>query len=175
MSKKVVLYARVSREEQAKGDAVSIDEQLADMRTLCQRQGWIVANAYVECEDDRATQNPKKVAIVNPSGERADRPQFLRLLEQVRSGVVEAVVCWRDDRLVRHPRVAVVLEDALDVADQNRKGLDRVQILDATGAVIDRFTLNIKAAIWHEENKRRAERIRMGKAGTLKDGRWPGQ
>jgi len=47
--------------------------------------------------------------------------------------------------------------------------------LDATGAVIDRFTLNIKAAIWREENKRRAERMRMGKIGTLKDRRWPGQ
>jgi len=40
--------------------------------------------------------------------------------------------------------------------------------------MIDRFTLSIKATIWREENKRRAERTRMGKEATLKMGRWPG-
>lgn len=174
-SKQVILYARVSREEQAKDDAVSIDEQWADMRVLCERSGWHIVAEYVDCEDYRATQNPKKGAIVNPSGERIDRPQFLLLLEHVKTGEVDAVLCWRDDRLVRHPRVAVVLEDALDVGDRNRKSNTKTQVLDATGAVIDRFTLHIKAAIWREENKRRTERMRMGKIGTLKEGRWPGQ
>jgi DNA invertase Pin-like site-specific DNA recombinase len=47
-------------------------------------------------------------------------------------------------------------------------------VYDATGAPIDRFTLSIKATIWREENKRRAERVKLGKIGTLKEGRWPG-
>jgi|GEM_PF-4885193 len=173
--KRVLLYARVSREEQDKDDAVSIDEQLAEMRGLCHKQGWEVTAEHIDRSDYRATQNPKKGKIVNPSGERSDRPQFLAALERVRAGEVDAVLCWRDDRLVRHPRVAVALEDALDAGDQKRRGKDPIRILDATGAHIDRFTLNIKAAVWREENKRRAERMRMGKVGTLKDGRWPGQ
>jgi DNA invertase Pin-like site-specific DNA recombinase len=173
--RRVLLYARVSREEQAKDDSVSIDEQLSDMHSLCRKQGWQTVAEHVDCEDYRATQSPKKGVIVNPSGERTDRPQFLAALERIKAGEVDAILCWRDDRLVRHPRVAVVLEDALDIGDKQRRGKDPIQILDATGAHIDRFTLNIKAAVWREENKRRAERMRMGKIGTLKDGRWPGQ
>jgi site-specific DNA recombinase len=75
---------------------------------------------------------------------------------------------------VRHPRVAVALEDALDVGDTKRDSKSKVEIRDATGAVIDRFTLSIKATIWREENKRRAERVRMGKMATLDQGYWPG-
>lgn len=40
--------------------------------------------------------------------------------------------------------------------------------------MLDRFTLHIKASVWREENKRRAERIKLGKIATLKEGRYPG-
>lgn len=179
MKTKAVLYARVSSEEQAKGDAVSIDSQLADMRQLCERNGWQIHNTFVDCENYQASQQPKKGKTVSPSGERADRPQFLAMLDAVRGGGVDVVLCWRDDRLMRHPRVAVALEDALDVGDVARVGGGRpagkITIHDATGAPIDRFTLSIKAVIWREENKRRVERITMGKVGVLEKGRWPGK
>ena len=106
--------------------------------------------------------------IVNPSGERADRPHFLAMLEHIKVDAIDFVLCWRDDRLVRHPRVAVALEDALDQGDLRRNGREQIKVIDATGAIIDRFTLSIKATIWREENKRRAERSKMGKFGTLK-------
>jgi DNA invertase Pin-like site-specific DNA recombinase len=106
----------------------------------------------IDCENYRATQNPSKSKMVNPSGERADRPALLELLERLKTGQLDAVVCWRDDRLVRHPRVAVALEDALDLGDARRNGKPRITLFDATGATIDRFTLSIKAAVWREEN-----------------------
>jgi DNA invertase Pin-like site-specific DNA recombinase len=171
MAERVVLYARVSTESQ--GERVSINQQTADMQALCERSDWEILGEFVDCENYKATQAPKRGQIVNPSGERADRPQFLQMLELVRSGGVDVVVCWRDDRLVRHPRVAVALEDALDLGDAERSGKTKIQIRDATGATIDRFTLSIKATIWREENKRRAERVNLGKMGTLKEGRWP--
>jgi hypothetical protein len=46
----------------------------------------------------------------------------------------------------------VALEDALDIGDAARNGKPKIQLCDATGAVIDRFTLSIKATIWREEN-----------------------
>jgi DNA invertase Pin-like site-specific DNA recombinase len=172
----VVKYARVSDPKlQDADDKVSIDEQLADMQALCDRNSWQVVGEFVDREYYRATQAPKKGKVVNPSGERADRPQFLTMLDVVKKGEVDAVLCWRDDRLVRHPRVAVALEDALDIGDSRRNGRPRIEIRDATGAMIDRFTLSIKAAVWREENKRRAERSRMGKEATLRMGRWPGE
>lgn len=169
----VALYARVSKEEQAE-EGASIDQQIADMESLCERNGWNVAELFVDCENYRATQNPSKGKIVNPSGERADRPALLEMLERLRTGDLDAVVCWRDDRLVRHPRVALALEDALDIGDVHRNGKPRIALHDATGSTIDRFTLSIKATIWREENKRRAERSQMGKVATLRQGRWPG-
>jgi len=172
--KKVGGYARVSQEEQAQGEARSIEQQIAEIKALCERNGWTLAEVFVDRENYRATQAPKRGQIVNPSGERVDRPAFLAMLEKLKTGELDAVVCWRDDRLVRHPRVAVALEDALDLGDARRNGKGKIAIYDATGVQIDRFTLSIKATIWREENKRRAERTKMGKIATLKEGRWPG-
>jgi DNA invertase Pin-like site-specific DNA recombinase len=170
----VAQYVRVSSEEQAKGEHVSIEQQIADIQALCDRNSWNVLQQFIDSENYCATQSPKRGKIVNPSGERADRPAFLAMLEMIKTGAIDAVACWRDDRLVRHPRVAVALEDALDIGDTQRNNQTKIRVFDATGAIIDRFTLSIKATIWREENKRRAERIRMGKVATLKRGRWPG-
>jgi len=172
---RTVNYARVSDPStQDTKDKVSIDQQLAEMRALCERMGWQIVEEFVDNENYKAMQSPNKGKVVNPSGERADRPQFLAMLEVVKTGDTDAVVCWRDDRLVRHPRVAVALEDALDIGDTQRNGRSKIEIRDATGAQIDRFTLSIKATIWREENKRRAERTKMGRIATLQQGRWPG-
>jgi site-specific DNA recombinase len=171
---RVVQYARVSLEMQDTEDKASIAQQLAAMDELCQRNGWQIVGVFVDKENYKATQRPNRGKMVNPSGERADRPEFLKMLEVVKTGDADIVLCWRDDRLVRHPRVAVALEDALDIGDAQRTGSDKIEIRDATGAPIDRFTLSIKATIWREENKRRAERTKMGKVATLQQGRWPG-
>jgi DNA invertase Pin-like site-specific DNA recombinase len=121
------------------------------------------------------TRTPNKGKRVQPSGEYDDRPAFLAMLEAVKTGDVDVIICWWDDRLVRHPRVNMAIEDALDEGDRKRKGKPKIEIVDATGAILDRFTMSIKAAVWKEENKRRVERIHMGKMGTLKAGGWPGR
>jgi DNA invertase Pin-like site-specific DNA recombinase len=170
-----LLYARVSQEIQAEGNSVSIEQQLAEMRALCQKRGWQIAKEYIDTQNYLATQNPNKGKIVNPSGERADRPAFLEMLEAIKTGNYEVILCWRDDRLVRHPRVDVALEDALDEADALKKGGEKIQLFDATGTEINRFFLNIVSGIWRQESKRRSERTRMGKFSTLKEGRWCGE
>ncbi|MEA3342456.1 MAG: recombinase family protein, partial [Chloroflexota bacterium] len=176
MMKQAALYARVSDpNSQDTKNSVSIDQQLTTQRELCKQNGWQIVGEFVDREYYKATQPPKRGKMVNPSGERADRPEFLKMLKVIEAGDADAVMCWRDDRLVRHPRVAVALEDALDIGDAQRNGKGKIEIRDATGAMIDRFTLSIKATIWREENKRRAERTRMGKIATLEQGHWPGR
>lgn len=174
MSKKVVLYPRVSSEAQASEERVSIEQQLADMNKLIERNNWTVLGVFIEKESYIKTRPPYKGMKVNPSGEYDDRPQLLAMLEYIKTRDVDAIVCWRDDRLVRHPRVAVMLEDALDEADKRRIGKAKIEVYDASGAILDRFTLGIKAQLWREENKRRTERVKLGKVGTLQVGRWPG-
>lgn len=172
---RAVLYARVSKEDQNKDDCVSIDEQIDQMHIFCERSGWNILAEYTDAENYKATQVPKKGRVVNPSGERADRPQFLAMLERIKAGDADIVLYWRDDRLVRHPRVASALEDALDLGDKERGTRPSIKLMDTAGVVLDRFVLHIKAAIWREENKRRVERIKLGKVGTLKQGQWPGE
>lgn len=174
MTKTAVVYARVSTEGQNREGTVSIEQQLQACRALCERGGWEIAGEFVDAQNYTATQNPKRGKTVNPSGERADRPALLKVLELVRAGELDMVVAWREDRLVRHPRVYVALEDALDAGDARRGRRDKTLVLDATGAVVDRFVLGIKAQMGREENRRRSERVRMGKIGTLQAGGWPG-
>jgi DNA invertase Pin-like site-specific DNA recombinase len=131
MSKSAVIYARVSSEEQAKGEAVSIDGQLFDCLALVARNGWQVSGQYIDCEDYKATQDPKRGRMANPSGERADRPEFLKLLEQDKAGEADIILGWRDDRLVRHPRAAAALTDAIDAGNVKHKG-GKIGIYDAT-------------------------------------------
>ena len=169
-----VIYARVSKEEQDQGDSVSISQQIELCRALCARNDWQIFDEFVDNQNYIAQKKPKKGTKVNPSGERDDRPGLLAMLDVAKTGQADVIIAWRDDRLVRHPRVNVAIEDALDTGDSNRKGKPKIQIVDATGAVLDRFTMSIKAAIWKEENKRRVERYTLGKIGTLKAGFWPG-
>ena len=68
------------------------------MRALCDRNGWRVLAEFVDAKDYRATHPPKRGKVVNPSGERADRPAFLQMLEMVKTGEPDVVLCWRDDR-----------------------------------------------------------------------------
>jgi len=172
--KQAIMYSKVSSEEQAKGDAVSLDQQEADMRALAERNNWQIVNHFVDCKNYKATQAPKKGKIINPSGERADRPRFLEMLGHIESGKYDVVLCWRDDRLMRHPQVAVALEDALDLGDAKRNGSGKIEVYEANGAPVDRMMMHMKAIIWREENRRRTERMKMAKIGTLQGGRWPG-
>lgn len=173
-TKTVVTYTRVSSEAQDTEDKVSIEQQTADIDKLITRNGWTVAAAFSDTERYIKTKSPNKGKRVQPSGEYDDRPGLVAMLEMVKAGGVDAIVCWRDDRLMRHTRVYSAVEDALDEADRNRQGRPAVEVYDATGSKLDRFVLGIKAQIGREENKRRVERIKMGKVGTLKRGFWPG-
>lgn len=173
-SKTVVTYTRVSSEGQDTEDKVSIAEQQADIDERITRNGWTVAASLSDAERYVKTKSPNKGKRVQPSGEYDDRPGFVAMLEMIKQGGIDAIVCWRDDRLMRHTRVYSAVEDALDEADKVRQGRPPVEIYDATGNKLDRFVLGIKAQIGREENKRRVERVKMGKIGTLKRGLWPG-
>ena len=99
-------YREYSQEFKLEGDSVSLEQQSKDMYALCERQGWSIVDELEDSSNHRATKYPHKGMIVNPSGERDDRLQFLTMLQSVKTGDIDAVVCWKDDRLVRHPRVS---------------------------------------------------------------------
>ena len=92
--KKAAIYARVSSERQAGNDRVSIEVQLAESEAYCKERGYAVVGRYVDCEKYRV-----RGKLVQPSGERKDRPEYRKMLKAVLAGEFGVIVAWKEDRL----------------------------------------------------------------------------
>jgi site-specific DNA recombinase len=97
MTKRAGIYARISSDRD--GTQLGVTRQLEDCRTLAATHGWTVVDEYVD--NDVSAYSAKK------------RPEYLRILEDMRSGRLDALVVYNADRLNRRPRD---LEDLIDVA-----------------------------------------------------------
>ena len=96
VSKEAVGYARLSLDRN--GEGLAIARQREDMERKAASLGWTLVEFY---EDNDTTADPKKKV----------RPSFQRLLADMRTGRVQRVLCYDQDRLVRDPRE---LEDIVD-------------------------------------------------------------
>jgi DNA invertase Pin-like site-specific DNA recombinase len=175
MKPQAVIYIRVSSEKQAGDDKVSLDQQLADCRALCEAQGFTIAGIFKDSERYTKTKAPYKGKVVQPSGRYDDRPGFVQMLNRIEAGDIDAVVYWDNYRLGRHYRVLGTLANSLDIGGQRRNGRGDIQLWEASKrAMISRIVLGIMISIAQEENESRTRRVKMGKLGTLEQGRWPG-
>lgn len=174
MSKQVVRYARVSTEKQAEETTkVSLPQQLLDMDSTCNHHPeWEVIAAFIDDRDYIATKAPKRGKKINPSGTRDDRPEFVKMLDLIRTGEVDIILCAFDDRLYRHERVVTAIKEALEEGEAKRKGRE-IEIWQTSGIITKDF-MYLQAMMWRKENERRKERFANGRAGTLLQGRWPG-
>jgi site-specific DNA recombinase len=116
--------------------------QVEDCRRLAEQRGFAVADVYVD--DD----------ISAWSGKR--RPQFERLLEDLRSGRIGAVLAWHLDRLTRHPRE---LEAFIDLCDELRVELGCVTGDVDLGSHIGRLTARMLGGLARYESDHKSERI----------------
>lgn len=98
---RAVVYARISSDRD--GGRLGTRRQLRDCEQLAESRGWVVTDRYVD--DDVSAYSGKQ------------RPEYRRLLADIESGLVDAVVVWHVDRLVRQPRE---LEQFLDTCDAAR-------------------------------------------------------
>jgi site-specific DNA recombinase len=82
------LYARISRDRG--GDELGVRRQISECEKLAKVRGFAIEATYVD--NDASAYKGRS------------RPQYERLLEDVRDGRIDAVVAWHPDRLYRHPR-----------------------------------------------------------------------
>jgi site-specific DNA recombinase len=150
------IYARISSDRE--GDNLAISRQLADCGQLADRRGWTVVERYVDSD------------ISAYSGKR--RPEYLRLLDDIEAGIVEAVVVYHADRLHRHPRE---LEDFIDLCQRTRTKIATVSgDLDLStheGQLLARIT----GAVARKESDDKSRRIRrkheeLASAGRVSGG-----
>ncbi len=93
------IYVRISRDSE--GLCLGVRRQLTDCERLAKQLGWTVAGLY-EDNDVSATRGKP-------------RPAYERMMRDVATGLIKAVVVWDVDRLTRTPRE---LEDVIDHADR---------------------------------------------------------
>lgn len=141
MDMMAAIYARISKDSE--GDGLGVARQIADCTAEVARRGWTLAGTYVD-NDVSATRS--KI-----------RPEYQRMLADVRAGRINALVVWDVDRLTRTPRE---LEDIIDFAD--RQGLELASI----GGVIDlatpqgRLVARMKGSVARHETEQQSRRLK---------------
>ena len=154
---RTVIYARVSSEEQAAEGKTSIETQKNDCRALAKSLGWIVVGEFV---DDKKFRVGKK--LVEPSGTRADRPQWRRMLEALAAGKADALIAWHSSRCYRAYRPMVDFLDILDAHPTIRVELVKEQF-NKQYAIFDAWK-------GKQENEARVYRTYQGWAGRARKG-----
>jgi DNA invertase Pin-like site-specific DNA recombinase len=150
------IYARISSDRE--GDNLAISRQLADCEQLAGRRGWKVVERYVDSD------------ISAYSGKR--RPEYLRMLDDIEAGAIQAVVVYHADRLHRQPRE---LEDVIDLCQRTKTKIATVSgdmdLSTHEGQLLARIT----GAVARKESDDKSRRIRrkheeLASAGKVSGG-----
>ncbi|MDC2953351.1 recombinase family protein [Streptomyces gilvifuscus] len=142
-TRRVGLYIRISDDREGAG--LGVKRQEDDCRELAASLGWNVVEVY----DDND---------MSASSRRKKRKGYHRMLADIQSGHIDAVIAWHPDRMYRQPRE---LEDLMDLLDD----LD-VELRTVRAGAIDlttpdgRMTARIQVAIAKREVEHRAHRIK---------------
>src|ERR1700761_9470309 len=92
----VAIYARISKD--STGERLGVERQLEDCRKLAHELGWTVGDEYV---DNDVSAFSGKV-----------RPEYRRMLDDLRARIRDAVIAHHTDRLHRSP---TELEEYIEV------------------------------------------------------------
>lgn len=159
------LYARLSRA--ADDSNVSLDGMVADMRALCEREGFTEVALHV---DDGL------------SGGYRDRDEFEAWLNDARTGACDVLVPYNTDRLTREGlNVAAMILDTLEGKDpaSGRPSHRAVRLIDCNG--LDslhgdafRFRFVIQAEVGRAERERIRQRSKDRARRLRSAGRWAG-
>jgi DNA invertase Pin-like site-specific DNA recombinase len=135
------IYARISSDRD--GTQLGVNRQLEDCRKLAAQKGWSVTDEYVDNDVSAYS--------------RVKRPEYSRLINDILSHRIDALVVYNADRLNRRPRD---LEDLIDVAET--AGLRDLAIV--TGDIDlstdqGRLLARLLAAVSANESESKARRI----------------
>ncbi len=150
---RVAIYNRISNDPQ--GIEAGVERQREDCHALAERLGWQVAETYVDNDLSAWTGRP--------------RPDYQRMLADIRAGKVDAVIVWHEDRLTRIPAELEEFAAACLKAGVNR-------LVSCYGDTDlsnddDMMTLRIKGAVARNQSDAASRRTRRGHLKLAKDGR----
>jgi site-specific DNA recombinase len=135
------LYARIS--EDRLGETTATGRQLEDCRKFAEAHGWTVGEVY----EDRDTSAYQRTTI---------RPEFERLVEDIRARRIDGVIAWKVDRLARRQKDLVRLDEVCRSAGAWITTLDGVDTRTAQG----RFLSELLTSLATMEGENIAARVR---------------
>jgi DNA invertase Pin-like site-specific DNA recombinase len=147
---RVALYSRVS----TKYGKQDVENQLAQLREYCDRQGWTIVHEYVD----------------HASGKRSDRAAFLEMFDAASRREFDCLLFWSLDRLSREGVVQTLQHlQRLTACGVHYKSFTE-QYLDSVGVFQD-AVIGILATIAKQERIRISERTLAGLARARKNGK----
>jgi DNA invertase Pin-like site-specific DNA recombinase len=150
------IYVRISQDRGGAGQGVERQEQ--ECRALARRLGWTVAGTY--CDNDLSAF----------SGRR--RPDYERMLADIKDGKINAVLAWHPDRLHRR---AAELERYISICEKHR-----VENQTVTAGMWDlstpsgRMSARQLGAVAAYESEHKSERIKAARIQHATQGRHHG-
>lgn len=149
-------YCRVSTTEQAE-HGYSIREQEERIRAYCTAKGWTLYRVYSD---------------PGFSGASLARPGLQTMMDDIKSGDIDAVLVYKLDRLSRSQKDALYLIE--DVFLTANVGFISISENFDTSSPLGRAMVGILAVFAQLEREQIKERMILGKTARAKNGKWQG-
>ena len=158
--KRAVIYVRISRDKRrgSLDEGLGVQAQEEQCRALAARLGYLVIAVF--CDNDVSAYSGKP------------RPQYLKMLELLRSAGADVVLVWHTDRLHRSN---IELEDYINVVEPRDISTETVTagIIDLN-TPIGRMVARQLCTIARYESEHRAERVHMARERQARQGKFGG-
>lgn len=156
MGRAAAIYCRISQDREGAG--LGVARQREDCTSLARERGWPVSRVYVDNDTSAYSGKP--------------RPEYEHMLNDIRAGLVNAVIVWHSDRL--HRRL-IELEAFIDLVNAYK-----VEIATCTGGDIDlstsdgRFLARVIGSAARKESEDKSRRTRRKHRELAENGMVPG-
>ena len=154
--KRVVIYVRVSTQEQA-CEGYSIGEQQERLKKYCEAHDWLLVGEYID---------------PGFTGTNTNRPGLQKLLRDIHTGAFDTVLVYKLDRLSRSQKDTMQLIEDSFLAN-NIDFISMNENFD-TGTPFGRAMIGILSVFAQLERDQINERLSMGRIGRAKTGKWNG-
>ncbi|HVM27561.1 MAG TPA: recombinase family protein, partial [Mycobacteriales bacterium] len=141
------IYTRISRDDEGRG--LGVERQRADCERLVASRGWDLGEVFVENDVSASTAS------------RKPRPEYERMLAEVRAGRYSVVVAYSNSRLTRRPREWM---DLIDLANKGAVQIHTVVSGSHDLGTADGRAVALTVAAWDAaEAERTSERLKRQK------------
>ncbi|WP_280442177.1 recombinase family protein [Nocardia brasiliensis] len=153
---RIGIYARISRDKV--GFARGVERQIEDDRELAEAKNGVVVAVYVDNDVSAYSGKP--------------RPDYERMMTDVKAGLLDLIIAWHPDRLHRSPSelerfIAIVEREGVEVSTVKAGHYD---LSTPSGRMVARQL----GAVARYESEHKAERISRERQQRARAGQWVG-